>query len=218
VLLLDAGLMKQQPLGFLNKVLTKKYFLIITLATLLVGFFSSCDKNEIAKIKQVTAHQDLPAESSTNVEILFSDSAKLTLRLIAQKLDRYNGEKPYMEFHEGVKLVFYNSLQEPESQIECNYAINYINEKVMEAKDDVVVINKAGEKLNTEHLIWDQEKKIIHTDEFVRITTADETLTGTGLEASEDFSKYKILNLAGELTIEEPESTETKDTINGDTE
>ena len=183
----------------------------------MVGVFSSCDKNEIAKIKQVTYTEDLPSESSTNVEILFSDSAQLTLRLIAPKLNRYDGEKPYMEFPQGLKLVFYNSMEEPESQIECNYAINYINDKIMEAKDDVVVINKEGEKLNTEHLIWDQGKQIIHTNEFVRITTADETLMGTGLEASEDFSKYKILNLEGELLIDD-ELTETQDTIDGNTE
>ena len=72
-----------------------------------------------------------------------------------------------MEFPEGLKLVFYNELEAPESQIECNYAINYINEKIMEAKDDVVVINNAGEKLTTEHLIWDQGKQLITTDKFV---------------------------------------------------
>ncbi|MBT6745924.1 MAG: LPS export ABC transporter periplasmic protein LptC [Flavobacteriales bacterium] len=191
----------------------KKYSQIVTLIILMVGVFISCNKNEIEKIRLVTAQEELPSESSTNVEILFSDSAQLTLRLIAPKLNRYETENPYMEFTEGLKLLFYNDLEEPESQIECNYAINYINKKIMEAKDDVVVINKAGEKLTTEHLIWDQGKQIITTDKFVSITTADETLTGKGLEAAEDFSTYKILHPSGEFLIDdEPQDTTDEDT------
>ena len=206
--------MKLPLLEFLNKVKIKKYSQILALIILMVGVFISCNKNEIEKIRLVTAQEDLPSESSTNVEILFSDSAQLTLRLISSKLNRYNKEKPYMEFPEGLKLVFYNELEEPESQIECNYAINYINEKIMEAKDNVVVINKAGEKLTTEHLIWDQGKQIIRTDKFVSITTADETLTGRGLEAAEDFSTYKILHPLGEFLIDEiePQDTTAEDT------
>ena len=177
----------------------------------MVGVFSSCDKNEIEQIKQVTTSKNLPAESSTNVEILYSDSAQLTLRLIAPKLNRYITEKPYMEFPEGLKLVFYDSREEPESQIECNYAINYIDDKIMEAKDDVVVINKDGEKLNTEHLIWDQGKQLIYTEEFVKITTQDEILYGNGMEATEDFSKYTIKNLTGTILLNEDEETTEND-------
>lgn len=185
-----------------------KNYTFITLTALAVGVFSSCKKNEIEQIEQVTAHEELPAEAATNVEILFSDSGKVALRLIASKLDRYEGEKPYMEFTEGVKMIFYNSNQEPESQIECNYAINHINEKVMEAKNDVVVINADGEKLNTEHLIWDQGKQLIHTEEFVKITTKDEIIYGDGMEAKEDFSSYKIKNLKGTISLEEETNTD----------
>ncbi len=182
----------------------------------MVGVFSSCDKNEIEKIEQVIAEENLPSESSTNVEILFSDSAQLTLRLKSPKLNRYDTENPYMEFPEGLKLVFYNSLEKPESQIECNYAINQIKSKIMEAKDDVIVINKDGEKLNTEHLIWDQGNKIIHTEEFVRITTKDEIIYGDGLEATEDFSKYTIKNLTGTILLDDQESN-TENQKNGNT-
>ena len=182
----------------------------------MVGVFSSCDKNEIEQIKQVTSAENLPTTSSTNIEILYSDSAQLTLRLIAPKLNRYEDEKrPYMEFPEGLKLVFYDDNEKPESQIECNYAINYTNDKIMEAKDDVIVINKDGEKLNTEHLIWNQGEKLIYTEEFVKITTQDEILYGNGMEATEDFSKYTIKNLTGTILLSEDEETEEN---NGNTE
>lgn len=184
----------------------------ISLAMLVTGIFSSCKKNNIEAIKLISSTEDLPSESSTNVEIIFSDSARITLRLIAPKLNRYDNEDdPYTEFPEGLKLVFYNSLQKPESQIECKYAINHEKDKIMEAKDDVVVINEKGEKLNTEHLIWDQPKGLIHTEEFVKITTEEKIFFGDGLEANEDFSKYKIKNSKGTILINDNDLTEGED-------
>ena len=73
----------------------------------------------------------------------------------------------------------------------------------MEVMDDVVVINRNGEKLNTEHLIWDADSKKIYTDEFVKITTKEEIIFGDGLEANEDFTKYKILNIKGTVTVDQ---------------
>ena len=46
-------------------------------------------------------------------------------------------------------------------------------------------------KLNTEHLIWDQEKKIIYTSAAVTITKGNEIIRGEGLEAKEDFTNWK---------------------------
>ena len=54
-----------------------------------------------------------------------------------------------------------------------------------------------GDKLNTEHLTWDGKSRKVYTNAFVRITTPDKVMTGTGLESDETFSKYKILNVKG---------------------
>ncbi|HRG51298.1 MAG TPA: LPS export ABC transporter periplasmic protein LptC, partial [Bacteroidia bacterium] len=77
----------------------------------------------------------------------------------------------------------------------------------MEAKRNVVVINVKGEKLNTEHLIWDAVTKKIYTKEFVKITTKDEVLLGEGLTADQDFSKYTILHPTGTIAINDSDST-----------
>jgi len=46
---------------------------------------------------------------------------------------------------------------EVESELRSNYAISYENSDIMEAKENVVVVNKKGETLNTEHLIWEKK-------------------------------------------------------------
>ena len=85
----------------------------------------------------------------------------------------------------------------------ANYAIKFEEDNRMEVMNDVVVVNRFGEKLNTEHLIWEANTDRIHTDEFVKITTKDEIIYGDGLEANQDFTKYKILNIKGVLNIDD---------------
>jgi len=75
----------------------------------------------------------------------------------------------------------------------------------MEAKNNVIVTNIKGEILNTEHLIWDQNKKIIYSDVFVKITTPTQILFGKGLESDERFENWKIKNPTGNIFINKEE-------------
>ena len=84
----------------------------------------------------------------------------------------------------------------------------------MEAKRNVVVINEKGDRLNTEHLIWDAITKEIYTKEFVKITTKDETIWGDGLKANQDFSKYEILNIKGSIAVNDNDETNKKEKAN----
>ena len=79
----------------------------------------------------------------------------------------------------------------------------------MEARKNVVVVNQKGDRLNTEHLIWDEKKQKLISDEFVKITTKDQIIYGDGFEANEDFTKYKIFKTRGTIPINT--STHVKD-------
>lgn len=122
-------------------------------------------------------------------------------------MEEYEGEESYMEMIKGIEVLFYDSLQKVTTTLTSNYAINRLDKNIMEAKNDVVVVNEKGERLNTEHLIWRQDSAKIYTNEFVKITTADEILMGEGLVANEDFTKYKILKIKGIINIKEENDT-----------
>ena len=87
------------------------------------------------------------------------------------------------------------------SSISANWAISHEKEKIVEAKSNVIVINAKGEKLNTEHLIWDEKKETISSDVFVKITTKTEVLMGEGLEADQTFTKYIIKKPKGAFSL-----------------
>jgi len=77
--------------------------------------------------------------------------------------------------------------------------------KRMEAKYAVEVVNKTGEKLETERLIWDEQNKRIYTDAFVKITTATEVIRGKGMESNQDFTKYQIKQVTGTIQLKNDE-------------
>ena len=161
--------------------------------------FFSCE-NDIKTIKLLTSPEKLPVETDKDVELTYSDSAKLKLKLSAPELDRYAGADNYIELPKGVTILFYNDSAKVKSRLTANYAKRFSDGR-MEAKNNVVVINERGEKLETEHLIWNESLSLITTEAHVKITTENEILFGEGLESNQDFSNYKILHPNIEKTV-----------------
>lgn len=171
-------------------------------------FFLSC-QTDIQTINQITSGKNLPSESMKDAEIMYSDSGKVKMKLTGAQLDRYV-DKEYIEFPKGMKILFYDDSLKVSSQLKADYGIRYEKEGKMEAKRNVEVVNVKGEKLNTEHLIWDETKDKIYTEEFVKITTDEEVMYGDGLESNQDFTKYKIKNIKGTINLNDEDTVDNK--------
>ena len=72
------------------------------------------------------------------------------------------------------------------------------------AEDDVVLENSAGDRLETEYLVWNEDSNRVYTNRAVTIYTADGILHGQGLESDGRFERYRILQPTGELTVPDP--------------
>lgn len=189
-----------------------RHFLYTSCIGLLLLGFSACE-NDIAVINSLSSADELPVESGKNVEYIYSDSAIVRAKLTAPQLDRYTGKKNYMELPKGMHIIFYNQDKKEQTNLTADYGIGYddgTGMNKMEAKRNVVVINEKGDKLNTEHLIWDAITKQIYTEEFVKITTKEETIWGDGLKANQDFSKYEILHPKGSIAVNDSSITNEK--------
>ena len=168
---------------------------------------SSC-VNDMQEVNAIVENEILPISVADTIQIIYSDSATLKVILEANHLERFMGEDPYLEMTNGVYVRFFNNLGEVESELKSNYAISYEHSDIMEAKENVIVVNKKGETLNTEHLIWEKKTEKIRTEEFVKITTEDEVIFGHGLESNQDFTKYRIKKIKGTINLKDAESTE----------
>ena len=167
----------------------------------MIGVFAACE-NDVKEVEKYSSKVNYPDQAVKDAEILYSTYAKVIFKLNAPVLHQYSGEKAYNEMPEGVHVQVFDSLQNVTTDLTANYAIQLESEDRMEAKDDVVVINEKGEKLNTEHLVWDQKTQQITSDVFVKITTASQVLMGDGLIANQDFTDYRILKPRGIINID----------------
>jgi LPS export ABC transporter protein LptC len=154
-------------------------------------------------INNISSKDNLPVDSSKNVETIYSDSAKVVLIVKAPLVNRYDGDKPYSEMPKGVELTSYDSLMHVKSKLTANYAISYEKTDMMEARNNVIVVNERKEQLNTEHLVWDQKKATIYSDKFVKINTGKEILWGEGMQSDERFDKWKIMKPKGSINVRE---------------
>jgi len=192
----------------------KYLFRIFPILLLLLLAFSSCE-NDIAVVNTVTleAEKKLPIESGVNIEIMYSDSAQVRAKLTAPVLNSYAGKKPYREMPKGLEIVFYDAHRAQQTKLTADYGIGFDNGngmEHMEVKRNVVVVNQKGDKLNTEHLIWNAVTKKIFTDEFVKITTKDQIIWGDGLVANQDFSVYEIKNVKGQIYVKDEDLNKKK--------
>jgi LPS export ABC transporter protein LptC len=164
----------------------------------------SC-KNNYNEIKLVVSRANVNIEKGKDVVINYSDHGFTRIKAIAPTATRFNKDKPYFEFSDGIKILFYNSGHEVESTLTARYATAYENSHSMTARDSVVVVNNKGERLNTDELIWDEDRKIIYSNSFVKITTADEIIYGNGMTANENFTDYVIKHITGKIKVKSSE-------------
>ncbi len=157
-------------------------------------------------ISSFNTSDTLPSETARHIEVFYSDSGNVLIKLISPKLDRFQKEEPYIEFPDGLHLIFYDSLKNVKTELTANYGISWEKKKTMEVKDDVVIRDyEKDEIINTEHMIWDQRQRKIYSNAFVKRTTNEGVLYFDGFDADESFSTYTFRNPRGVFTIEDKE-------------
>jgi LPS export ABC transporter protein LptC len=166
-----------------------------------VSVFFSCE-NDIRKVNLLTAPDSIPVSTVKNIDLIRSVSGRVVLELTAPLLKSYEGEDPYSEFPQGLKIVFYDSLMNITSQLTAEYGISHEKQKLMEARKNVVVINnRKHEQLNTEVLTWNQNTKKIYSDKFVKITQPGKVIFGEGMQSDETFEVWEIRKPKGEIFV-----------------
>ncbi len=168
-----------------------------------IGVFALSCKHQPNEIKKmVDAELEMSLETATNVELIYTDSARLRAKINTPLMERFkNKENPYMEMKRGLTARFFDKNQNQESTLRADYGISYENSKIITLKKNVVLVNVEGEQLESEELHWDQNTTKIYSDKFVTITRKNEIIYGDGFESNESFTRYKILKPTGRVNI-----------------
>jgi LPS export ABC transporter protein LptC len=179
----------------------KNILCLVVVLTVSVLFFScETNRNEVMSIGKKVI---MPSQTGKDITLLYSDSTILKIKLQAPQMQMYDKDvkQRVTIMPKGLFVIFYDDKGKEATTLKANYGVRYEDTKRMEVKYNVEVINAKGDKLNTEHLIWDEQKKKIISDAFVKITTDKQIIMGEGLEANQDFTQYEIKEITGTIDI-----------------
>ena len=169
-----------------------------------VVLFTSCE-NDLEEVNKFIDHEDVSVEVAQDVEIIYSDSAFVKVKIKSPIMKRYlTREDPHEQFPEGIDVVFYGDRTNKEqSHLTSKFATRRERKGEIVVRDSVVWWSQQGERLETEELIWNEKKRIVHTNRFVTIYKEDEVINGFGFEANEEFTHWKIKSVDAQLNMED---------------
>jgi len=169
---------------------------------LFVFLISSCE-NDLREIESVATSDELKYETMKNVELLYSDSAIVRVKVMGDKMFRYlDINAPRQEFPEGIQVDFFDPSGRTQSELTAKYALRFEKKNEINVRDSVVWESKKNEKLETEELIWDEKLNKVYTKKFVKITRPGEIVYGYGFEANQDFTRWEINAITGRIKVD----------------
>jgi LPS export ABC transporter protein LptC len=177
-------------------------FFSIAILVLSSLIFFSCE-NDMKEVMALPMYKKIPSQVGDSVTLIYTDSAQLKIMLKANRMLVYqkNVTEPFTILTNGLFITFFDQEEKVSSTLKARYGVRFDQSKRMEAKYGVEVVNIKGDKLETERLVWDENKKRIYTDAFVKITTEKEIITGKGLESNQDFTKYSMKEITGTIQL-----------------
>jgi len=174
---------------------------------LMLGLVSGCE-NDIERINMLTSENEIPTVKGTNVKVIYSDSARVKVQILAPAYQSFpDEERPYMEFMKGLEVFFYDDSLKIESEIRADYAIYYTEEGLWQATGNVEARDlKNGDNLQTEELFWDEEAKLIYSNVYTRVQNEDNILYGKGgFEAQQNMDNWFLKGTSGEIMVPDEE-------------
>jgi LPS export ABC transporter protein LptC len=166
---------------------------------------TACE-NSLDDIKKIASkEEDKPMSTSTGVDVVYSDSAKVKAHMTTPLMIEYEDKKnPYREMPKGIKVVFYEDDLTPKGTITSDYAIEKEKENILEFRRHVVVTNAQGQTFKSEELIYDETNKKFHSDKPVEIDLGNgDVMEGVGADSNASLYPWHIERSTGIFHVDE---------------
>jgi LPS export ABC transporter protein LptC len=172
-----------------DKLLSPICFLVLSL------FFVACQEE---KSNQKFIPYKGPLEEAENIEVLYSESGMLKVRMKTAKQIKAGSEDKI--FPKKVFVDFFAPTGQVTTTLESDSGRYEYRTGLYKVKGNVKVINTAKqERLLTDELTWNPQTQKVYTDKRVVVENqiTGERLNGLGLDANQDFSQYSIRKPTG---------------------
>jgi LPS export ABC transporter protein LptC len=179
----------------------KKHRIQNIVTILIVTIFFSC-KDNFDAIQQIGMFANAPAGEADDINLKYTDSSQLVANLLSPKmLDYSNRSFGFSEFPEGIELIIYDK-NNNKSKVFADYAIYYDETGLIELQDNVIIATHNGDSLFTSQLYYDQKREWVFTSKRFRLRTSSSDINGRGFDSDRDFKRKEMLEMAGEVEVD----------------
>ena len=182
--------------GDLKKTDTVRLVFVPVLLFISCFFFFQCQKKIEERPEMARLIVDPEVEVADSVVISRIDTLGLTFRIVSPLMIRTFHNRTLLEEHpNGFEVFFYNNKHQTGSKISAGYAHIDHEQSLATLEELVKIESENGDILETSDALWNTQYGTLRTDKFIRlIEAAGDTTYGFGLEANQDFTRFKIKN------------------------
>jgi LPS export ABC transporter protein LptC len=175
--------------------------LFLTSVIFTIILLSSCGNSD-EEVSQYNS-KSLGIEEIKNADINYTLGGKAKAKLTSPLMLRVQESNPYVEFPKKLHVDFFNETGAVDSRLDALYGKYFDLESKVFLKDSVKVINILGDTLYCTELWWDRNRKgsEFYTDKPVRIRRKLQIIDGIGMDASQDFKAWHIINPVGIINV-----------------
>ncbi len=176
-------------------------------------------------------YETLMTESSENRTITMMENGLRSYTFTTPLMEGYSmATNPYQEFRRGIEMTTFtsDSTNLQDATITANYAIYYENQKLWEAKGNVVIIKNNREEgdttitghteIYTQQLFWNATTKKIYSNVDTKILQPDGWHFGVGFDADEDLKNIHFRKYSSEMEFDMSQPTPEELEANSKTE
>lgn len=167
-----------------------KIFIIFTIFCIIVSCSCNSNKREQTDNGTNSTFLKLPDAEIYDFSYKHSDKDQIVWELFSKKALVFKRDD--VTKIEGVNLNFYKS-NRVDTTLLSKYGEVYELRKLLSAISNVVLTTSDNTVLYTDILHWDDNRKILYTDEFVKIVKPNgDIIQGIGMEADNNLERMVI--------------------------
>ena len=193
----------RQPQSDKNNSLYKGTTITATVIVVLFFLFS-CTRSKGMAGSSTNSSDSISVISTYGVESLISDSGRISYKIIAEEWLMFEKlDSPFWAFEKGAYLEKYDDSLRIEATLKSDTAYFFSKAKIWQLIGNVKIRNQKDERFFTDMLFWDQDKKSIYSDSYIKIEQQEQITEGRGFSSNQELTQWQIHNTEGIYPIEE---------------
>lgn len=143
--------------------------------------------------------QSFPSSEATNASTVFLTGSIVTTKIKSGRIVSYAEQDSAWGF--GLFIDFFDEQGKHTSTLVADSALVREKQRFLEVFGRVKITTDDGRTLDTDHLAWNDTKRVITTDGYVVITKGNDIMRGYGFESDPELTHIRLLRqVTGRLT------------------